>query len=99
MRKILKVLNIPPLETVISEDARLNNELKKKEKLIESLKKELENKWSEEYNTHVVEIDKYKTKEEKMKKVIAKKEKMSKIKRVEMIKTPMIRRDKKGRII
>ena len=66
-------MTIPPLETVISEDARLNNELKKKDKLIESLKKELENKWSEEYNKHVVEIDKYKTKEEKMKKSLLRK--------------------------
>ena len=46
----LKVLDIPPLKTVITQEARLTAKINKKNRIIEIMKADFQNNLAEDYN-------------------------------------------------
>ena len=78
-----EVLDIPPLETVMGQEATLMAEVEKKNRLIERMKAQFENILAEIHNKHQLEINEYRKKEENMKNIIAKKDEELKGKTVE----------------
>ena len=80
-----EVLNVPPLNTVMGEEAKLHNELKKKEQLIDHLKDEFEHRCREKYIKLIVEIEEYKKIYPTMKKLISKKDELLEGKKIERI--------------
>lgn len=52
LRSRLNILDIPLLETIITHEVELIKNLKEKDKLIENLKVEFENKLKDEQETH-----------------------------------------------
>ena len=77
-----EVLNIPPLDTVMGQEEKLHNELKKKEQLIDCLKIDFEDKCREQSNKHIVEIEKYNKREERLKNIIRNKMNWWKVKKL-----------------
>ena len=67
------VLDIPPLNTVITQEARLTAEVNKKNRIIEIMKAQFQNSLAEDYSQLQLEINEYRKKEENMKNIIAKK--------------------------
>jgi len=73
----LKVFDIPPLRTVISQEAILMAEVNKKNKIIEIMKDQFRDSLVENYNKHQFEINEYKEKEEELKGKIVELEKIT----------------------
>ena len=73
LKNRLEVLDIPPLRTVIGQEAMLTTEVSKLNKIIERMKDDFKNNLAKEYNKHQLEINEYIIKEENMKNIIAKK--------------------------
>ena len=57
-----KVLDIPPLKTVMGQEARLMVEVEKKNRLIERMKARFQNSLAENHNKHQIEINEYRKK-------------------------------------
>ena len=79
-----EVLDIPPLRTVIGQEAILTTKVSKLNRIIEIMKDDFKNNLVEEYNKHQLEINEYIKKEENMKNIISKKDKELKGKIVEL---------------
>ena len=62
MKHWLEVLDIPPLRTVIGQEAILTSEVNKLKKIIEIIKVEFQNSLAEDYNKHQLEINEYRKK-------------------------------------
>ena len=88
-----EVLDIPPLNTVMGQEARLMAEVEKKNRLIERMKAQFENSLAESHNKHQLKINEYRKKEENMKNIIAKKDEEFKGKTVELEKITAERYD------
>ena len=67
LKHLPEVLDIPPLRTVISQEAILTTEVNKLNKIIEIMKDDFKNSLVEEYNKHQLEINEYKKRRKTLK--------------------------------
>ena len=93
-----EVLNIPPLNIVMGQETKLQNELKHKEQLIDHLKVEFEDKCREQFNKHIAKIEEYNKREERLKKLTRKKNELLEGKKIERITTIVKAKREKIRI-
>ena len=55
-------MDIPPLKTVMGQEARLMAEVEKKNRLIERMKAQFQNNLAEDHSKHQLEINEYRKK-------------------------------------